>query len=59
MKEIIEKYEAKLNFLNKALEQKSDLMDEDTLDMMKDIRTILSEVVMDFNDLRNKIERIL
>jgi len=48
MNEIIEKYEAKLNYLNKAVEQTKHLMDEDTLDMMNDMKILLTKVVTDF-----------
>ncbi len=52
MNEIIKKYEAKLDYLNKAVEQTKNLMDEDTLDMMNDIKILLTEVVTDFKDVR-------
>jgi DNA-binding ferritin-like protein len=48
MNEIIEKYEARLNYLNKAVEQTKHLMDEDTLDMMNNMKILLTEVVTDF-----------
>jgi len=48
MNEIIEKYEAKLDYLNKAVEQTKHLMDEDTLDMMNDMKILLTEVITDF-----------
>lgn len=48
MKEIIEKYEAKLDYLNKAVEKTKHLMDEDTLEMMNDMKILLTEVVTDF-----------
>jgi hypothetical protein len=34
--------------LNKAVEQTKHLMDEDTLDMMNDMKILLTEVVTDF-----------
>jgi len=52
MKEIIKKYEAKLEFLNKVVEQTKDLMDEDTLEMMSDIKSLLTEVIIDFNEVK-------
>jgi len=52
MNEIIEKYEAKLDYLNKAVEQTKHLMDEDTLDMMDDMKILLTEVVTDFKAIR-------
>lgn len=51
MNEIIQKYEAKLDYLNKAVEQTKHLMDEDTLDMMNDMKILLTEVVTDFKDI--------
>lgn len=48
MKEIIEKYEAKLDYLNKAVEKTKHLMDADTLEMMNDMKILLTEVVTDF-----------
>jgi hypothetical protein len=52
MNEIIEKYEAKLDYLNKAVEKTKHLMDEDTLDMMNDMKILLTEVVTDFKTIR-------
>jgi len=52
MNEIIEKYQAKLDYLNKAVEQTKHLMDEDTLDMMNDMKILLTEVVTDFRAVR-------
>jgi predicted DNA-binding protein YlxM (UPF0122 family) len=54
MKEIIEKYEAKLEFLNKGLDKTKHLMDSDTLEMMQDVKTLLEEVVSDFRALVNE-----
>jgi hypothetical protein len=51
MNEMIEKYEAKLDYLNKAVEQTKHLMDEDTLDMMNDMKILLTEVVTDFKTI--------
>jgi hypothetical protein len=48
MKDILEKYEAKLEYLNKAVEKTKHLMDEDTLEMMNDMKILLTEVVTDF-----------
>jgi len=48
MNEIIEKYEAKLDYLNKAVEQSKHLMDKDTLDTMNHMKILLTEVVTDF-----------
>jgi hypothetical protein len=52
MNEMIEKYEAKLDYLNKAVEHTKHLMDEDTLDMMNDMKILLTEVVTDFKTIR-------
>jgi hypothetical protein len=52
MNEIIEKYEAKLDYLNKAVEQTKHLMNEDTLDMLNDMKILLTEVVTDFKAIR-------
>lgn len=52
MTEIIEKYQAKLDYLNKAVEQTKHLMDEDTLDMMNDMKILLTEVVTDLQTIR-------
>lgn len=52
LNEIIEKYEAKLDYLNKAVEQTKHLMDEDTLDMMNDMKILLTEVVTDFKTIQ-------
>lgn len=48
MKEIIEKYETKLDFLNKAVEQTKHLLDEDTSDTMNNLKILLTEVITDF-----------
>jgi len=52
MNEIIEKYEAKLDYLNKAVEQSKHLMDKDTLDTMNHMKILLTEVVTDFKSIR-------
>jgi hypothetical protein len=52
MNEIIEKYEAKLDYLNSAVEKTKHLMDEDTLEMMNDMKILLTEVVTDFKAIR-------
>jgi hypothetical protein len=52
MNEIIEKYEARLDYLNKAVEQTKHLLDEDTLDMMNNMKILLTEVVTDFKAIR-------
>jgi len=55
MNEIIEKYEAKLDFLNKAVEKSNHLMDENTLDIMDSVKILLTEVITDFKDVKTKI----
>ena len=54
MKEVIEKYEAKLEFLNNSLDKTKHLMDADTLEMMQDVKTLLEEVVSDFRAFGNE-----
>ena len=49
---IIDKYNAKLDYLDKALEEVSDLIDPDTLETMQDMRTIITEVISDFESLK-------
>lgn len=51
MKEIILKYEAKLEYLNISVERTKHLMDEDTLDMMNDLKILLTEVITDFKSI--------
>ena len=53
MKKVIEKYKAKLEFLNKSLDETRHLMDSDTLEMMQDIKALLEEVVSDFKTFEN------
>ena len=53
MNEIIEKYEAKLAFLNNAVEQTKHLMDSDTAEVMADMKILLTEVVTDFKAIRS------
>ena len=43
MNEIIEKYEAKLAFLNNAVEQTKHLMDSDTAEVMADMKILLTD----------------
>jgi hypothetical protein len=52
MNEIIEKYEAKLDYLNKAVEQSKHLMDKDTLDTLSHMKILLTEVITDFKVIR-------
>jgi hypothetical protein len=56
MNRIIEKYEAKLDYLNKAVEQTNHLMDVDTLDMMNDMKTLITEVIEDFKKFEQHIK---
>ena len=55
MNEIIEKYEAKLDYLNKSVDSYSHLMNEDTLEMMEDLKILLTEVIADFKTIDEKI----
>jgi hypothetical protein len=52
MNEIVEKYEAKLEFLDKAVEQKRQLMDQDELEMIAEVKILLKEVVTDLRAIR-------
>mgnify|MGYP007071594677 CR=1 FL=1 len=52
MNEIIDKYEERLNYLDKVVEQTKHLMDESTLDMMNDVKILLTEVVADLKAIR-------
>ena len=54
MKEVIEKYKAKLEFLNESLVKTKHLIDSDMLEMMQDIKTLLEEVLSDFRALANE-----
>jgi hypothetical protein len=45
---MIEKYEAKLEFLNRSMEKTKHLLDDDTLEFMSDLRKLLEEVIFDF-----------
>lgn len=54
MGKIVQKYEAKLDYLNKAVEQTKHLMDEDTLNIMNDMKILLTEVITDFKAIRKK-----
>lgn len=47
MEKIIEKYEAKLQFLDNSLEQVKNLLDEDTMSILQDLRVILTEIITD------------
>lgn len=58
MNEIIEKYEAKLDYLNKAVDSYSHLMNEDTLEMMEDLKLLLTEVIADFKMVHEKSNHI-
>ena len=58
MNEIIEKYEAKLDYLNKSIDSYSHLMDENTLEMMEDLKILLTEVIADFKTIGEKSNHI-
>ena len=55
-KPITEKYEAKLDFLNKALGKSIKFMDNDTHEMMSDLKTLLEEVVSDVRKLEQQAQ---
>jgi len=57
MQEVIEKYEAKLEFLDKNLDKTRHLMDRDVFEMMQNVKTLLEEVVSDFRALANEVQR--
>ena len=59
MNEIIEKYEAKLDYLNKSIDSYSHLMDENTLEMMEDLKILLTEVIADFKTIDEKFNDFL
>ena len=59
MNEIIEKYEAKLDYLNKSVDSYSHLMDENTLEMMEDLKLLLTEVIADFKIIDEKFNDFL
>ena len=52
MNEIVEKYEAKLKFLNKAVEQKKMFLTEEELETLDQLKIILTEVVTDLRAIR-------
>ena len=54
MKKLIKKYEAKLEFLNKSLEENKMLLDTDTLDMMQDVGELLKEMISDLRNSSNE-----
>ncbi|MCG8813291.1 hypothetical protein G1K66_08455 [Tenacibaculum finnmarkense] len=53
MEGLIEKYEAKLQFITKSLEQTKHLMDSDLLEIMEGIKSLVSEMV---DDLKKEAE---
>ena len=52
MNEIVEKYEAKLEFLNRAIEQKKMFLTEGELETLDQLKIILTEVVTDMRAIR-------
>jgi hypothetical protein len=52
MNEIVEKYEAKLERLNKAIEQKKRFIAEDHLEVLASLKVLLTEVVTDLRAIR-------
>ncbi len=53
MNEIIEKYEAKLAFLNKAIEAKKPMLDQNELEILAELKTLLKEIVTDLRAIRS------
>jgi hypothetical protein len=52
MNEIVEKYEAKLEFLNEAIELKKRLLTEGDLEVLAALKVLLTEVVTDLRAIR-------
>jgi hypothetical protein len=52
MNEIIEKYEAKLERLTKAIELKKGLLTEGDLEVLAQLKVLLTEVVTDLRAIR-------
>jgi hypothetical protein len=52
MNEIVEKYEAKLERLNEAIEVKKRLLTEGDLIMLAQLKVLLTEVVTDLRAIR-------
>ena len=52
MNEIVEKYEAKLKFLNEAVEQKKRFLTEAELETLAELKIIMTEVVTDVRAIR-------
>lgn len=52
MEEIIEKYEAKLAYVTKAIESKKHLMNSDDLEALTELKFLLIQVVTDFRAVK-------
>ncbi len=52
MNEIVEKYEAKLERLNEAIEVKKRLLTEADLEVLAQLKVLLTEVVTDLRAIR-------
>ena len=52
MNEIVEKYEAKLERLTKAIELKKALLTEEDLEVLTQLKILLTEVVTDLRAIR-------
>jgi len=52
MNEIVEKYEAKLERLSEAIEQKKRFLTEGELETLAELKVILTEVVTDLRAIR-------
>lgn len=53
MENIIKKYEVKLDFLNKSLEQFRSFLDEDQLNTIYDLKKLLTEFITDLNNIKD------
>ncbi len=53
--EIIARYQAKLDFANKAIETTRLHLSEEELDMMNDCKLIMENVIADFNSLKKPV----
>ena len=52
MNEIVEKYEAKLERLNEIIERKKKLLTEGDLEILAQLKVLLTEVVTDLRAIR-------
>ena len=52
MNEILEKYEAKLEYINEAIELKKRLLNEEDLEVLAELKVLFTEVVTDLRAIR-------